>query len=88
MMAQPIDRVTQTEIIQALSEKLRAFYVFPDVAEQICTALKKHQESGDYEDIQEGEFFVTSCNGIAVDDDSNGIAEFVENETATVLPSS
>jgi len=34
----------------------------------------------------EGEFFVTSCSGIAVDDGSNGIYDFVQNETAADLP--
>ena len=38
--------------------------------------------------FQEGEFFVTSCSGIAVDDGTNGIFEFVQNETAADLPSS
>ena len=38
--------------------------------------------------FQEGEFFITSCNGIAIDDGSNGIADFVQNETAASLPSS
>lgn len=33
-----------------------------------------------------GEFFVTSCKGIAVDDGTNGIWEFVQNETAAELP--
>jgi hypothetical protein len=35
-----------------------------------------------------GEFWVTSCSGIAVDDGTNRIYEFVENETATTLPAS
>ncbi len=30
-----IDATTRAEIVQNLSEKLRA-YVFPDIAEQIC----------------------------------------------------
>lgn len=38
--------------------------------------------------FQEGEFFVTSCSGIAVDDGANGIYEFVQNETAAALPTS
>jgi C-terminal processing protease CtpA/Prc len=36
---------------------LRAYYVFPDVAVKICENLKEHLESGDYSDINEGEFF-------------------------------
>jgi hypothetical protein len=45
-----------------------------------CTALE-----GTY---QEGEFYLTSCSGIAVDDDSNGIYDVVQNETAADLPAS
>lgn len=51
-----IDASTQKEIIQSLSEKLRACYVFPEIAEQICARLHKHLEDGDYTDISEGEF--------------------------------
>ena len=36
--------------------------------------------------FQEGEFWVTSCSGIAIDDGSNGIFDFVQNETAAALP--
>jgi hypothetical protein len=38
--------------------------------------------------FQEGEFFVTSCSGVAIDDGSNGIFDFVQNETAASLPES
>ena len=38
--------------------------------------------------FSEGEFFVTSANGIAVDDGVNGIAEIVQHETAATLPTS
>ena len=38
--------------------------------------------------FQGDEFFVTSAEGIAVDDGTNGLFEFVQNETATSLPSS
>ena len=50
-----IARITQAEIIQSLSEKLRAYYVFPDIAELICTRLQKHLEAGDYSAITDGE---------------------------------
>jgi C-terminal processing protease CtpA/Prc len=52
-----IDSTMQTEIIQNLMESLRNFYVFPDVAEQICERLQTHLETGDYADINEAEFF-------------------------------
>jgi retinol-binding protein 3 len=47
----------QQEIIRSLIEKLRACYVFPDVAEEICACLQAHLEAGDYADLTEGEFF-------------------------------
>ena len=34
----------------------------------------------------EGEFFVTSASGVAMDDGSNGIWDIVQNETAASLP--
>jgi hypothetical protein len=35
-----------------------------------------------------GEFFVTSCKGVAVSDGTNGVMSIVQNETAAVLPAS
>ena len=55
MPVQQVDTTTHTEIIQNLSEKLRAYYVFPDIAEQICERLGKHLDDGEYADITEGE---------------------------------
>ncbi len=47
----------QKEIIQGLSDKLKACYIFPDIAEQICARLQKHLEDGEYAELTEGEFF-------------------------------
>lgn len=52
-----IDPSTQIEIIHHLSDKLKAYYVFPEIAEQIGLCLKKHLEEGAYADITEGETF-------------------------------
>lgn len=52
-----IDTNTQAEIIQSLTQKLMAYYVYPDIAEQICVSLQEHMEAGEYSDISEGEFF-------------------------------
>jgi hypothetical protein len=52
-----IETAIQIEVIRCLSEKLRAYYIFPDVAERICICLKKHFDDGDYNDMAEGEFF-------------------------------
>ena len=51
------DTENHIKVIRLLSEKLRAYYIFPDVAEKICAGLQKHLDSGDYDDITEGEFF-------------------------------
>ena len=52
-----LDSSTKTEIIQDLSEKLKATYIFPDIAEKICDGFQKHLEEGDYREITEGRFF-------------------------------
>lgn len=36
---------------------MKAYYIFPDIAEQICKRLQKHLEDGEYTDINEGEYF-------------------------------
>jgi hypothetical protein len=57
MILHQIDSTTQAEVIQSLSEKLIAYYVFPDIAEQIGEKLAVYLESEAYADITEGEFF-------------------------------
>lgn len=37
-------------------------------------------------EFKDGEFFVTACSGIAIDDGTNGIYDIVMNETAAALP--
>jgi len=36
--------------------------------------------------LADGEFFVTACSGVCIDDGTNGIFDIVQNETATTLP--
>ena len=45
----------QMEIIQILGEKLKTYYVFPDIAEQISKSLQDHLHKGDYTGIKEGD---------------------------------
>lgn len=52
-----IDTNTQAEIIKILTKILKTYYVYPDIAEQICNQLQKHLEDGDYSEITESEFF-------------------------------
>ena len=47
---------TVQEILQNLMEKLKAYYVFPEIAEQICARLEQYDEQGAYLDLNEGEF--------------------------------
>ena len=51
-----IDHSAVEEIIKNLAEKLNAYYVFPDIAGEICVRLEKHLQDGIYDDITEGEF--------------------------------
>jgi hypothetical protein len=51
-----LDTTTHNEIVKSLSEKLKAYYVFPEIAEEISIRLQKHLEDGEYSDITEGEF--------------------------------
>ena len=46
-----IDPSMSKEIVETLSEKLRLYYVFPDIAEEICKRLQKHLEDGEYDSI-------------------------------------
>lgn len=52
-----INTDNHVKVIRFLSEKLRAYYIFPDVAEKICVSFQKHLENGDYNDITDDEFF-------------------------------
>ncbi len=52
-----IDPATQLEIIDHLCVKLKACYVFPQVAGEICASLQKHVEAGEYSETVEAEIF-------------------------------
>jgi hypothetical protein len=45
-----------------------------------CTSLEGQ--------FQNGQFWITQCSGVAMDDDSNGVIDIIQNETATALPAS
>jgi hypothetical protein len=55
MAIQQMDTTTVTEIVHNLSEKLKACYVFPEIAGIICERLYQHLEDGEYADIGPGE---------------------------------
>lgn len=50
-----INPTTHNEIVHNLLEKLNAYYVFPDIAEQISTLLQTHLTKGDYDNCHDGE---------------------------------
>jgi C-terminal processing protease CtpA/Prc len=52
-----ISPATQKEIISQLSDKLKAGYVFPDVAEQICLHLQQTLAEGEYDGLTDGNLF-------------------------------
>ncbi len=52
-----LDAAVRIEIIHKLIEKLRAYYVFPDIAEEICLSLQKHLDRGDYAETTNSRFF-------------------------------
>lgn len=56
-----------------------------DIHVKIWKAKLMQPIEGTYQD---GEFLVTSCSGVAIDDGSNGIFDIVQNETAANLPTS
>lgn len=61
--------------------------VGPDCAEDTHVLLYKCKLTAPLEgEFADGNFFVTSCSGMAVDDGTNGIADIVLNETAAALP--
>jgi retinol-binding protein 3 len=52
-----LDQTDHATIIQNLSEKLKAYYVFPDIAEDIVVRIQKRLEDGEYTQITDGELF-------------------------------
>ncbi len=52
-----IDAGTQIKIIQSLAEKLNSYYIFPDLAEQICAYLEQQLAQGKYAEIYNGKLF-------------------------------
>lgn len=38
--------------------------------------------------LQDGEFYITRCSGVAIDDGTNGVLRIIQHETAATLPTS
>jgi hypothetical protein len=52
-----IDVAAQADIIERLARKLVDCYIFPEIAGEIGVCLRKHLEAGDYDGIDEGDFY-------------------------------
>ena len=52
-----LDSDTQGAIIDRLIEKLSACYVFPEVADQLCTYLQTNMQRGEYEGMNQANLF-------------------------------
>lgn len=53
-----------------------------------CLIWKAKITSGLEGTFADGEFWVSSCSGVAIDDGTNGIFDFVRHETAAAVPAS
>jgi hypothetical protein len=52
-----LDATQRQKTIQATSEQLTAFYVYPEVAARMIQALHDHQKRGDYNSLVDGDDF-------------------------------
>lgn len=58
-----------------------------DGSDDVHVKLFKCKCTGQIEgSFQDGQFYITRCSGIAIDDGTNGIMDIVQNETAATLP--
>ncbi len=52
-----IDSTTRAKVIDQLIGKVRAYYIYPEIAEQICIHLEKTRQDGEYDDLADGNLF-------------------------------
>ena len=52
-----LDEATRQKTIDAISEKLTEYYVYPDVAAKMIQAIRDHQKHGDYSSMTDGNEF-------------------------------
>ena len=52
-----LDPATREKTIDAISERLTEYYVYPDVAAKMIQAMRNHQRHGDYNSIVDGNQF-------------------------------
>jgi hypothetical protein len=60
-----------------------------DAGDDVHVKIYKAKVIGGIEgQFTDGEFFVSKCAGVAIDDGTTGIYDIIHNETATALPTS
>jgi retinol-binding protein 3 len=52
-----LDEATRQKTIDAISERLTEYYVYPDVAAKMVQAIRDHQKHGDYSSMSDGNEF-------------------------------
>jgi hypothetical protein len=52
-----LDEATRQKTIDAISERLTEYYVYPDVAAKMVQAIRDHQKHGDYSSMTDGNEF-------------------------------
>lgn len=56
-VAAPVDAATRREVVNAAAQKMRAHYVFPEVAERVAARLDERLAQGAYERYDDAEAF-------------------------------
>ena len=57
-----IDEATRQKTIDAISEALTEYYVYPDLAAKMIQAMRDHQQHGDYSSIVDGNEFADALS--------------------------
>jgi hypothetical protein len=55
-MPNVISKESAASLIQSINQRIRQTYIYPEMAEDICSNLLRHLEDGVYEGIDEGDF--------------------------------
>ena len=88
------DGTTPNQTLTLTAEATESFPYFKiygksigDSGDDVHVKVWKAKITGGIEgQFADGEFFVSKCSGVAIDDGTNGIYDIVHNETAAALP--
>jgi hypothetical protein len=78
----PMDAATRSEIIDVLSQKLLARYIFLDQAQAMVTTIHARQQRGEYDNIVDGQAFADKLTGNLQDVAHDKHLEVVYSTTA------